>query len=42
MCDVPFLMDPLLTSLSTMLKAKISLVIAFPEPAEGGKLKLKA
>lgn len=40
--DFPFLMDPLMQYLSTMLNAKISLLMAVPEPGQGGKLVIKA
>ncbi|KAF9007688.1 hypothetical protein BDZ89DRAFT_1144464 [Hymenopellis radicata] len=39
---MPYILDPLLTSLSSMLHAKISLLIGVPEPTEGGVVRIKS
>ncbi|KAF9005824.1 hypothetical protein BDZ89DRAFT_1145036 [Hymenopellis radicata] len=39
---MPYVLDPLLTSLSAMLNAKLSLLIGVPEPTEGGVVTIKS
>ncbi|KAF9017018.1 hypothetical protein BDZ89DRAFT_1141053 [Hymenopellis radicata] len=39
---IPYVLDPLLTSLSAMLHAKLSLLIGVPEPTEGGVVTIKS
>ncbi|KAF9028583.1 hypothetical protein BDZ89DRAFT_1133551 [Hymenopellis radicata] len=39
---MPYILDPLLTSLSAMLHAKLSLLIGVPEPTQGGVVTIKS
>ncbi|KAF9037321.1 hypothetical protein BDZ89DRAFT_1129847 [Hymenopellis radicata] len=40
--NIPFLLDPLLTSLSNMLHAKVSFCMGVPNPSEGGRLVIRS
>ncbi|KAF9004095.1 hypothetical protein BDZ89DRAFT_1239018 [Hymenopellis radicata] len=41
LANIPFILDPFLTSLSNMLHAKVSFCMGVPDPTDGGRLVIR-